>query len=606
MSSGYTGGKSIKKQEPQQSQKVEKTIYIGVFFDGTGNNKYQVTMGKLFRLKEALAKAENKTETQVIISEARNKKRDYWEQNSDLTQSQLDELFFGYEATGADTDVIEQRLDSVHTAEMPGPPTAEALQLRTYSKAANEFNRKSNQTGISETDWKQLKKSGGSGDTQGDTYTNVAILEALYKSDAQTYFPLYVEGAGTDMDMSKNQSVKNPGGINGTGDKGVWAKVGHARDAVTRICQRFIYGQGTSKLTVHLSIYGFSRGATEARMFAHIFKPANPKSDDVINALKEINRTEFLNETQVEKYLDFVGIFDTVSSHGASFSNDVDDLYLYGVSNSDYTLHLCAMDEFRDNFALTDIKSAWPKGLELFIPGCHTDVGGGFTIGVDDWRSIDAKDYNPWAKVWQTFYFNEWNRRGDSHYRAVSASALRDMGWLPASAINTSKVKKVTNSIVEQYGAVYEASEMSVEFKRYTQPGYSNIPLHLIHAKAIEIGIPFSTIPTSYSVASGTLAKLHNRWKGMLSNTGQHFIAISNDEYCSLRAKYLHYSANSSLVNSDMNTSVVNGHETVSLDSKRKLITRRIYTGLRGKKGDHYYLHNIAATTAPTPQAKRF
>ena len=600
------GATTISKHNAQQAQTTEKTIYIGVFFDGTGNNKYQVTMGKLFRMKEALAKAEGKSETQVNINLARGKGRDYWKNK--LTKSQLDELFFGYEGSNdKDIDFIERRIDSVHTTEVYGPPNAEALKLRTYQKAAEEFHSKalfsSSVSAMSDPDWKQLKKSSGSGGSQGDTYTNVAILEALYKSDDINYFPIYVEGAGTDMDMSKNQDPMNFGGAGGMGDLGVWAKVRHARDAVTRICQRFTLVQKTSSLTVHLSIYGFSRGATEARMFAHIFDPHNTKSKAVNKALKEISRTEFLNEPQVKKHLDFVGIFDTVSSQGFDFSNDVDDLHLYGVSNADYTLHLCAMDEYRNKFALTDIQSAWAKGLELFLPGCHTDVGGGFSIGVDDWRSIDSKHYHSLAKVWQTYILKEWNRRGDSDYRAVSVDTLRDMGWFPSTALPKSQVKKVDDSVVEQYGTVYSASEMNVVFKRYTQPGYSNIPLRIVHDKAANLNV-FANIPASYTVSSGLLTELYNRWKHLLSNTGRHFIAISSEEYRSLRSNYLHYSGNSSIVNSDKNSKVVNGHEIVDIGNNRKLITRRIFSGVSNVKC-HYFLHDISAATIPPTTIKK-
>ena len=219
---------------------------------------------------------------------------------------------------------------------------------------------------------------------------------------------------------------------------------------------------------------------------------------------------------------------------------------------------------------------------------------------MDDWRNIDAKDYNAWSKVWQTYFFNEWNRSGNSDYRVVSSYTLRDMGWLPSTAVTKAKVTKADDSVIEKYGAVYGASDMTVEFKRYTKPGYSNIPLHLVHAKAVEKGIPFDSIPSSYAVSPGLLSTLHGRWKGMLSSTGRRFIAISTDEYRSLRATYLHYSANSSF-----GGNLVNGHETVAFDGNNKIITRRIYRGLSDVHS-HYYLHNIAATTVPSAPAKRF
>lgn len=53
-------------------------------------------------------------------------------------------------------------------------------------------------------------------------------------------------------------------------------------------------------------------------------------------------------------------------------------LFSHTLSNVKHTFHICAMDEFRENFALVDL------GLELgdhctevFMPGCHSDIGGG-------------------------------------------------------------------------------------------------------------------------------------------------------------------------------------------------------------------------------------
>ena len=43
------------------------------------------------------------------------------------------------------------------------------------------------------------------------------------------------------------------------------------------------------------------------------------------------------------------------------------------------TCHICALDEFRANFALSDIGKAADDNIELFLPGCHSDIGGGYS-----------------------------------------------------------------------------------------------------------------------------------------------------------------------------------------------------------------------------------
>ena len=54
-----------------------------------------------------------------------------------------------------------------------------------------------------------------------------------------------------------------------------------------------------------------------------------------------------------------MGLFDTVSSYGKYFSNDVDDLQLKIPDGKypkvDKVVHLVAADEYRALFALTDI-----------------------------------------------------------------------------------------------------------------------------------------------------------------------------------------------------------------------------------------------------------
>jgi len=80
--------------------------------------------------------------------------------------------------------------------------------------------------------------------------------------------------------------------------------------------------------------------------------------------------------------IDFAGLFDTVASHGLfrllfSLSN-TKNLKLHAVSKAKQAIHLIAAEEHRENFSLTDIASAGSKGRELFLPGVHSDIGGGY------------------------------------------------------------------------------------------------------------------------------------------------------------------------------------------------------------------------------------
>jgi hypothetical protein len=74
----------------------------------------------------------------------------------------------------------------------------------------------------------------------------------------------------------------------------------------------------------------------------------------------------------------FLGLFDTVSSYGLFYDNDVSDLSLDAVNKAQKVIHLAAADEYRKNFALTNIQNAGFKGIELLLPGVHCDVGGAY------------------------------------------------------------------------------------------------------------------------------------------------------------------------------------------------------------------------------------
>ena len=472
MPTNVIDAKGADKKNAQDQQGVEKTIYIGVFFDGTCNNKYQVMLGKLFRDKQAIStqddakRADGQTMT---ISEVRAKGRDYWKNHGTLSETQLDEIFFGYDSkrSGENANFVE---DSFHPVDLmiraddveKGGVKDTQYNANLTQRAAQAYGSDA-RNGLNEKEWENLKEMlGEGGDLQRSTYTNVAVLESLYKSDNNKYFPIYVEGPATVFSADKGGGDKyTVAAAFGEGEAGVWKKVQKAAFAVTRLCQKFLFDEKVKKLKVHVSAFGFSRGATEARMFSHLF---NPDQGQIKEALEEVKLQKFLSFTKIEKHLDFAGLFDTVSSYGHYhvFSDDVDQLFLYGVNNADYTLHLCAMDEFRDNFALTDIRSTAAKGLELFMPGCHTDVGGGFNLGVDEWKVISK---TPKAKVEnpknEHLVINAFGRSGDSEYYLINASTLAKIGWIPSDALY--KDKKGSNIIddrrIEIYGAAFEEND---------------------------------------------------------------------------------------------------------------------------------------------------
>lgn len=67
--------------------------------------------------------------------------------------------------------------------------------------------------------------------------------------------------------------------------------------------------------------------------------------------------------------VEFLGLYDTVSSYGAYFDDDVEELSLGIGKNVKEVFQICAGEEYRENFALTGIDSAGEKGSSIIIPG---------------------------------------------------------------------------------------------------------------------------------------------------------------------------------------------------------------------------------------------
>lgn len=132
---------------------------------------------------------------------------------------------------------------------------------------------------------------------------------------------------------------------------------------------------------INVSVFGFSRGAAEARTF--------------VNWLFEICKPEGGGWTLagVPLRLQFLGIFDTVASVGAANLSDTGTLAGHQ-SWADNTqeihpavercVHFVAGHEVRACFPLDSVrvKSKYPGNAhEVMYPGSHSDVGGGYAPG---------------------------------------------------------------------------------------------------------------------------------------------------------------------------------------------------------------------------------
>lgn len=140
-------------------------------------------------------------------------------------------------------------------------------------------------------------------------------------------------------------------------------------------------GQKPRVEQINLSVFGFSRGAAEARTF--------------VNWLFEVCKQEGGGWTfaGIPIRLQFLGILDTVASVGAAnlFDNGVLTGHHGWADNTqeihpavEQCVHFVAGHEVRACFPLDSVrvKSHYPaNAMEVMYPGAHSDVGGGYAPG---------------------------------------------------------------------------------------------------------------------------------------------------------------------------------------------------------------------------------
>jgi len=162
-----------------------------------------------------------------------------------------------------------------------------------------------------------------------------------------------------------------------------------------------------------------------------------------------IEKLKGLGYQMGEVNVGFTGLFDTVSSHGLSFSNDTDALNLNAISHAQNVVHLTAADEHRKNFSLTDINSAG-NGREIFLPGVHSDIGGGYRDGEGESQAV---------------------LRATGAFSAVK-KAEEERNRL--SAANWYKADKLTLRHTPHGGVILNATRDAISNR------YSRIPLHIM------------------------------------------------------------------------------------------------------------------------------
>jgi hypothetical protein len=312
------------------------------------------------------------------------------------------------------------------------------------------------------------------GDSYRNNFTNIAILEKYHQPNCEydISFATYVEGVGT-TDGEGDTKIAAALGIWKTGllDK--------VQVAVTKIINRIVQKtkQGTTIDCIHLDSFGFSRGAAAARNFVY-----QTLCEEETLKSKLVGMGYTVNDVRVK----FVGLFDTVASFGIDHQNDTAQLHLDAIMLADYVVQLAAADEHRKNFPLTNVESA-PQGQQFFLPGAHSDIGGGYADEVDeiDLRLTGLKGLLGISK-------------DDKAVLSKERHWLLDSGWYHEMEIqdtNRGDLKVTRRGISNHYSRIplkimtHHANERGVNFKESLISDHK-IPEHLSEVEGLLLSSP--------------------------------------------------------------------------------------------------------------------
>ncbi len=206
---------------------------------------------------------------------------------------------------------------------------------------------------------------------KGRGYTNVYRFSQALDRNAKNQFVRYFPGVGNQQENSFLGQLL--GGVFG------WGGVRIRDYAYAVLATNYRPGD-------RIFIFGFSRGAAMARMLAmKIHKEGIPES---ITIIKD-------DDGQFEDYesrgkgvnvdVEMLGVWDTVASFGIPvdlFGIPFQKINLFRdftvARNVKKAYHLLAIDENRNSFVQT-LMNHDPKRIEeVWFPGVHSDVGGGY------------------------------------------------------------------------------------------------------------------------------------------------------------------------------------------------------------------------------------
>lgn len=282
---------------------------------------------------------------------------------------------------------------------------------------------------------------------------NVGFGRALVEQNV-----FYISGADTRDQYSGIEGGSTDGGTGLSIIKRVDKMVEYLHSYFEHIEKNYTNtNKPKQEININLDIVGFSRGAASARMFAS--KVNNIMNNGSWYRYSQVpvqggafNRTEtkwkythnwLKQQCNVKFNFNFMGLWDTVPSYGATITDDSKELagkgYAIIVSSKwNKVVHAVAANEHRSGFAVRSIFNDQNQAktyanstnrIERGFLGAHSDIGGGYKSG----------DLSDLSLLWIMKHFN---KTRDGNYLGISDS-----------------YKKISNPIVHDSVGVYPLSQ---------------------------------------------------------------------------------------------------------------------------------------------------
>ncbi|MDB4985291.1 MAG: hypothetical protein JWN04_469 [Myxococcaceae bacterium] len=369
----------------------------------------------------------------------------------------------------------------------------------------------------------------GEENSYANDHSNVSRLEMYVDHALQAaagydyYFCHYIEGIGT-VDLEDDHVLV--GQAFGAGATGMKAKVQRGLDKAVAAIDKTL--EGAAELELVVDTFGFSRGAAAARYCIYRALHDEKKTFSSLFSLKssiESATPHTISDTRVHA----VGLWDTVASYGFDHTDNTPALKLDSVREAKAILQLAAAEEYRVNFALTNIASVdGGKGQQVYLPGAHSDVGGSYP---DMMHPRNTAEYAECKSI-----------AGGSSSGAIAAFML-ERGWYKANQLrHRVKSEWLGKNLIKKQSVDVERQRISRQ--------YSFVPLHIMADFSEKQELPVKPeLKTKYDpslVPSALKQRIESYAQQKLTSLASDW--DKNDpELADLRNRFLHVSSSTSI-----------------------------------------------------------